>query len=57
MAVYEDKFFRELTVKNFAKVIVDVINDELERVTEDIQNFLYPRLDFICDPSNHIFFI
>ena len=57
MAVYEDKILRELTVENLSEAIADVINDDPKRVAEDIQNFLYPRLDFICDPSYHIFFL
>lgn len=57
MSVYQDKILRELTVENLAEAIAGVIKDDPKRVKEDIRSFLYPRLDFMCDPSNHIFFL
>lgn len=57
MTAYNDKILRELKVENLADAIADVINDDPKRVEEDIRSFLYPRLDFICDPANHIFFL
>lgn len=51
-----DKILRELTVENLAEAIAGMIKDDPKRVKEDIRSFLYSRLDFMCDPSNYIFF-
>ena len=57
MTVHKDTILKALTVENLAEKISGVIQDDQERVEEDIKSFLFPRLDFICDPANHIFFL